>query len=77
MNNKSLRADYQTAVECMNSLYAIYISAVESFGGDINDPNIIAEGEQYARRKFTEIAEEFEKLYGPWAWAVKENEEDE
>ena len=77
MINKSLRADYQTAADCMDNLYTIYMSAVESFGGDTNDPNTIAEGEWYARRKFVEIAEEFEKLYGPWTWAVEEGEEDE
>lgn len=77
MSNKSLRANYQVATECMNSLYAIYMSAVESFGGDLNNSDIIAEGEQYARRKFVEIAEEFEELYGPWAWTVEEDEEDD
>lgn len=52
------------ANDCMNTLYAIYMSAVESVGGDINDPNIKAKGKQYARRKFIEITKEFKKLYG-------------
>jgi len=51
------------ANDCINTLYTIYMSAVESVGGNINDPNIKAKGEQYARRKFIEITEEFKKLY--------------
>ena len=72
---KTLKADAIVANDCMNSLYTIYMSAVESFGGDTNDPNIKAEGERYARRKFIEIAEEFEKLYGPWTWVAEMEDE--
>lgn len=73
---KTLRADFTVAKECMNGIYAMYMAAVESFGGDPNTPEAMEEGIEYARKKFVEIAEEFEKIYGPWAWYM-EDEDDE
>lgn len=74
---KTLRADYTVATQLMDSLYTMYMAAVESFGGDTDNPEAKAEGEQYARNKFVEIAEEFEKLYGPWAWRIPDEEDED
>ena len=73
---KTLKADWIVARDCMDSLYAIYMAAVESFGGDPNNFEARAEGEEYARRKFCEIAEEFENLYGSWSWYEHTGEEE-
>lgn len=71
----TLRADYAIARKCMDSLYTIYMAAVESFGGNPDSPEAREEGEDYARNKFWEIADEFEKLYGPWTWYGFDEEE--
>lgn len=71
---KALRADFIVAKECMDSIYTMYMAAVESFGGDPDTPEAKEEGTRYARKKFLEIAGDFEKIYGPWTW-YESNEE--
>ena len=72
---KTLRADVAIANICMDCIYTMYVAAVESFGGDPNTPEAKKEGEQYARKKFLEIAGDFEKVYGPWTWYESDEEE--
>ena len=74
---KTLRADFIVAQRCMDSIYSMYMAAVESFGGDPNSSEAREEGAKYARKKFLEIAEEFEAVYGPWAWYEPEEEEND
>lgn len=74
---KTLRADYTVATELMDSLYTMYMAAVKSFGGDPNNPEAREEGANYARNKFCELAEEFEKLYGPWAWVTRKDKDND
>ena len=59
----------------MDSLYALYMAIVEGMGGNPNDPNIRREGEAYARRKFGELADEFEDVL-PMRWTWVSDEED-
>ena len=76
MEKTTIRTDYVVACDLMDSLYALYISIVEGMGGNPNDPNICEEGEDYARKKFTELAEEFENTL-PMRWVWIANKEDE
>ena len=77
MEKTTIRADYTVACELMDSLYTLYMAIVEGMGGNPKDPNIRKEGENYARKKFTELADEFENaLPMQWAWVFdKEDEE--
>lgn len=79
MEKTTIRADYIVACDLMDSLYAFYMAIVEGMGGNPNDPNIRKEGEAYARKKFTELADEFENaLPMTWLWGeyIEEKEED-
>lgn len=77
MEKTIIRADYIVACNLMDSLYALYMTIVEGMGGNPNDPKISKEGEAYARKKFTELADEFENtLPMQWTWVSdKEDEE--
>ena len=75
MEKTTIRADYVVACDLMDSLYALYMAIVEGMGGDTNDPNIRKEGEAYARKKFIDLADEFEDVL-PMRWAWVEMEED-
>lgn len=76
MEKTTIRTDYNVACDLLDSLYALYMAIVEGMGGNPNDPNIRREGEAYARRKFIELADEFEDAL-PMQWAWVSNEEDE
>ena len=76
MEKTTIRTDYTVASDLMDSLHALYISIVEGMGGNPNDPNICEEGEAYARKKFIELASEFEDAF-PMRWVWVYNEEDE
>lgn len=76
MEKTIIRADYIVACDLMDSLYALYMTIVEGMGGNPNDPNIRKEGEAYARKKFTELADEFENAL-PMQWTWVSDEEDE
>lgn len=75
MEKTTIRADYVVACDLMDSLYALYMAIVEGMGGDTNDPNIRKEGETYARKKFGELADEFEDVL-PMRWTWVSDEED-
>ena len=77
MEKITIRTNYVVACNLMNSLYTLYMAIVDSMGGDPDDPNIRKEGETYARKKFIELADEFENtLPMQWAWVSdKEGEE--
>ena len=75
MEKTTIRADYVVACDLMDSLYALYMAIVEGMGGDTNDPNIRKEGEAYARRKFGELADEFEDVL-PMRWTWVSDDED-
>jgi hypothetical protein len=76
MEKTTIRANYIVACELMDSLYTLYMAIVEGMGGNPNDPNIRKEGENYARKKFLELADEFENAL-PMQWAWVSDEEDE
>ena len=76
MEKTTIHTDYAVASDLMDSLYALYMSIVEGMGGNPNDPNIREEGEAYARKKFIELADEFENAF-PMRWVWVSNEEDE
>ena len=76
MEKTTIRADYVFASNLMDSLYLLYMTIVKGMSGDPNDPNIRKEGENYARKKFLELADEFENAL-PMRWAWVPDEEDE
>lgn len=76
MEKITIRADYAIACELMDSFYALYMCIAEEMGGKESDPNLRKEGEAYARRKFLELADEFENAL-PMRWAWVSDEEDE
>lgn len=76
MEKTTIRADHIVACELMDSLYALYMAIVEGMDGNPNNPNIRKEGEVYARKKFIELASEFEDAF-PMRWVWVYNEEDE
>lgn len=76
MEKTTIRVDYIVASDLMDSLYALYMAIVEGIGGNPNDPNIRKEGENYARKKFTKLTDEFENTF-PMQWAWVSDEEDE
>jgi hypothetical protein len=75
MEKTTIRADYIVACDLMDSLYALYMAIVEGMGGKENDPNLRKEGEAYARKKFGELADEFEDVL-PMRWTWVSDEED-
>lgn len=75
MEKTTIRTDYTVASDLMDSLYALYMAIVEGMDGNPNDPNIRREGEAYARKKFNELAEEFEDAL-PMRWIWVSDEED-
>lgn len=76
MEKTTIRTDYIIASDLMDSLYALYMAIVEGMGGKENDPNLRKEGENYARKKFLELTDEFENAL-PMQWAWVSDEEDE
>ena len=76
MEKTTICADYNVACELMDSLYTLYMTIVEGMGGNPNDPNLHQEGENYARKKFVKLANEFENAF-PIQWAWVSNEEDD
>lgn len=76
MEKTAIRTDYIVMCDLMDSLYALYMAIVEGMDGDPNDPNIRREGEAYARKKFEELADEFENIFPMrWEWVSDEEEE--
>lgn len=76
MERTIIRANSTVAFSLMNSLCVLYMAIVEGMGGNPNDPDILKEGEAYARKKFVELADEFEDaLPMQWRWVI--NEEDD
>lgn len=70
---QTIYADSVIAAKLMNSFYELYMTIVENLGGDKKEAQ--QEGENYARQKFIEVAEEFENIFPmTWAWEVDEDE---
>ena len=79
MERIPIKASYGLACDLMDYLYSIYMTIVEEMGGDVNSKEAQREGQKYARRKFMEIADEFENaLPMTWLWGeyIEEKEED-
>lgn len=70
-----IHADYSIASDLIDSLYHLYLSAVEGVGGDPDSGLAQAEGINYAKHTFCRLTEEFErKVPMKWVW-VKEDAE--
>ena len=78
---KQVFAPHELAIELMDNLFDLYACAVLTTDADLEDETFekIAseEARKYARRKFLEICEEFEKNIPDftWCWVCEENEE--
>lgn len=79
---KQVFAPQKLAMELMNNLFDLYACAVLSTDADLNDEVFeklaSEEARKYARRKFLEICDEFEKNIPEftWCWVNQEDEED-